>query len=59
MKYLLPLLAVALLLGGALPKDFTAQDAIRTQRITITQHGMQFDFPNAGYYVEFAERASK
>lgn len=53
MKYLLPLLAVALLLGGALPKDFTAQDAIRTQRITITQHGIQFDFLNAGYYIEW------
>jgi hypothetical protein len=59
MKYLLPLLAAALLLGGALPKDFTAQDALQTRSITVTQYGLQFGFQGSGYYVEFAERATK
>lgn len=34
MRYILPLLAAALLLGGVLPKDFTAQDALQTRSST-------------------------
>ena len=59
MRYILPLLAAALLLGGVLPKDFTARDALQTRSITVTQYGVQFGFQGSGYYVEFADQASK
>lgn len=59
MKYILPLLAAALLMGGALPKDFIARDVLQTRSITVTQYGVQFGFQGSGYYVEFAEKASK